>query len=163
MAKLIVSNTGPVISLEKLNDGFDFIRKVYDKIILPEEVLKELASGKYSVPFDYLHANKIDDLFEVKTVSQISNIDQINRLDEGEKHAITLAHQLNLPLLIEETIGRQVALSAGLQISGIAGQIVKAFREQVIDKAETESKLEELFSTGRINRKIFTLLLEAVK
>ena len=43
MAKLIVSNTGPVISLEKLSNGFDFIRKLYDKIILPEEVLKELA------------------------------------------------------------------------------------------------------------------------
>lgn len=163
MAKLIVSNTGPVISLEKLSNGFDFIRKLYDKIILPEEVLKELAFGKYSVPFDYLNANKIEDLFEVKTVPQISNIEQINRLDEGEKRAISLAHQLNLPLLIEETIGRQVALSAGLQISGIAGQIVKAFREKLIDKTETESKLQELFSGGRINRKIFNSLLETVK
>lgn len=125
--------------------------------------MNELASGKYPKPFDYLHANRIEDLFEVKTLPQISNIERINRLDEGEKQAISLAHQLNLPLLIEETIGRQVALSAGLKISGIAGQIIKAFREKVIDKTETESKLQELFSTGRINRKIFNSLLDAVK
>ncbi|MFQ5639481.1 MAG: hypothetical protein ACE5IR_15965 [bacterium] len=89
MANVIVSNTGPVISLEKLSNGFDFIRKLYDKIILPEEVLKELAFGKYSVPFDYLHAHEIEDLFEVKTVPQMSNVEQINRYQAEKRQKST--------------------------------------------------------------------------
>jgi hypothetical protein len=31
----IVSDTVPLISLEKLNQGYDFIRRLYDQIVLP--------------------------------------------------------------------------------------------------------------------------------
>ncbi len=30
--RFIVSDTGPLITLEKLNDGFKFIKKLYQKI-----------------------------------------------------------------------------------------------------------------------------------
>jgi len=30
-----VSDTGPLITLEKLSDGYRFIRLLYDKIIIP--------------------------------------------------------------------------------------------------------------------------------
>ncbi len=43
MEKIIVSNTGPLISLEKLNDGFSFIRKLYEKILIPQKVLDEVS------------------------------------------------------------------------------------------------------------------------
>jgi predicted nucleic acid-binding protein len=116
MARIIVSNTGPMISLEKLGDGFDFIRKLYDKIILPEVVLKELAADIFSTPQDYIEAYNLKNLIEIRQVSEISDISEIDRLDEGEKYAISLAHQLGLPLLIEETIGRQIASSVGIQV-----------------------------------------------
>jgi hypothetical protein len=41
----IVSNTGPLISLEKLRQGYDFIRQLYDTIIIPPGVLDEVAAG----------------------------------------------------------------------------------------------------------------------
>ncbi|MBI5474845.1 MAG: hypothetical protein HY961_21095 [Ignavibacteriae bacterium] len=44
MAQNIVSNTGPIISLEHLPAGFKFIRKLYEKIILPEAVVEELVA-----------------------------------------------------------------------------------------------------------------------
>jgi hypothetical protein len=50
-------------------------------------------------------------------------------LHVGEAQAIQLARELALPLLIEETVGRRVALGLGLSISGIAGQILKAFHQ----------------------------------
>ena len=163
MVREIVSNTGPMISLERLTHGFEFIRKLYDKIIIPEAVLRELAENNFTVHADYLKYHGIADLVEVKPVLQLSAIPNLNRLDEGEKHAISLADQLSLSLLIEETMGRQIASAAGLHISGIAGQILKAFNDGLIPKAETEQKLRELYNTGRINRKILNSLLTTLK
>ncbi|MGH7491599.1 MAG: hypothetical protein ACREOO_04315 [bacterium] len=163
MAKIIVSDTGPMISLEKLSDGFEFIRKLYTKIIIPEAVLEELASDSFPDPAEYLHFHLINDLVEVRPVLTISDISEIHRLDKGEKQAISLAYQLSLPLLIEETIGRQIATSAALQISGIAGQIMKAFKENLITSEEATYKLKELFDLGRINFKIYNSLSSALK
>jgi hypothetical protein len=51
----------------------------------------------------------------------------------------------------------------GLSISGIAGQIFKAARAGVIPGFEAEEKLGELLAAGRINRRIYRGLIEAVK
>ncbi|TVM01577.1 MAG: hypothetical protein CV087_10680 [Candidatus Brocadia sp. WS118] len=162
MANVIVSDTGPLITLEKMSDGYDFIRKLYEKIIIPSAVLKEVAEGEFSDPLDYLEEYKIEDLIEIKSVQTISNIPEIERLDEGEKEAISLAYQLKLPLLIEETIGRRIAQSANIHISGIAGQIIKAYTGKIIKKKEARRKLAELFNSGRINRKIYNTLVNSL-
>ncbi len=78
----------------------------------------------------------------------------MNRLDRGEQEAIFLAYEMDLPLLIEETIGRRVAQSLGLAISGIAGQILKATKEKLIEKITAYSMVQQLLSSGRINRRI---------
>jgi hypothetical protein len=41
-AKRIVSNTGPLIPLEKLHQDHDFIRQLYDVIIIPKNVPDEV-------------------------------------------------------------------------------------------------------------------------
>ncbi len=157
----IVSNTGPIISLEKLRDGFNFIHKLYEKIILPPAVLQELSQGDFTSPLEYLRHFKIEDLIEIKPVQNICSIYEIERLDEGEKQAISLAIELNLPLLIEETIGRRLAISAGVHISGIAGQTMKAYKEKIIADFEAKAKLQELLDAGRINRRIYDKLMDS--
>jgi len=67
--------------------------------------------------------------------------------------------ELQLPLLIEETVGRRVAQNVGIPISGIAGQILKAFRQDIISEKEAHDRLDELFRAGRINRKTYDALL----
>lgn len=129
MPDRIVSNTGPIISLENLPKGFEFIRKLYRRIILPEAVIHELVEETNRTPSDYLKKHDIEDLIDVQIISVSIAIPEIERLDEGERQAISLAHQLKLPLLIEETVGRRVAMASGLQVSGIAGQIIKAHKE----------------------------------
>ena len=91
MARLIVSNTGPIITLEKLSDGFDFIRKLYDSVLLPTEVLRELAEGTHLVHSTYLRSYKIDDLVQVGRVTRILDVPGMNKLDKGEQEAISLA------------------------------------------------------------------------
>lgn len=158
----IVSNTGPLISLEKLTQGYAFIRRLYDKVIIPPAVLEEVAVGQFATPDEYLQHYAISDLIEMRTVSQPHELPEAERLHEGETQAIQLALELQLPLLIEETVGRRVAQSVGLQISGIAGQIIKAFRQSIIAAAEAQDKLSELLRAGRINRKIYEALLAAL-
>jgi hypothetical protein len=46
-----------------------------------------------------------------------------------------------------------------MEISGIAGQIMKAFRYHFIDATEAKGKLSELFQAGRINRRIYNALV----
>lgn len=136
----IVSNTGPLISLEKLTQGYDFIRRLYDKVLIAPAVLEEVAAGQFATADEYLQHYAISDLIEVRTVSQSQVLPEAERLHEGESQAIQLALELQLPLLIEETIGRRVAQKVGIQISGIAGQIIKAFRQDITARAARHTR-----------------------
>jgi predicted nucleic acid-binding protein len=102
-ARRIVSNTGPLISLEKLHQGYDFIRLLYDSIIIPPGVFDEVAEGQFATPHAYLQHYGIVDLIEVHAVSQNERLPEAARLHVGEVQAIQLALELALPLLITET------------------------------------------------------------
>lgn len=47
-ARVVVSDTGPFITLEKLPGGFELLRQLYDRVLLPKQVLAELAQGRAS-------------------------------------------------------------------------------------------------------------------
>ena len=107
-AQWIVSDTGPLLSLEKLSQGSDFIRRLYEKLIIPPAVLDEVAEGQLANPQEYLQHYDIIALSEVRAVSQPHALPEAERLHDGETRAIQLALELQLPLLIEETVGRPV-------------------------------------------------------
>jgi predicted nucleic acid-binding protein len=106
--RLIISNTGPLITLEKMTDGYVFIRKLYDNILIPPTVLEELFQGQFVSAEAYLQHYAVADLLEVVEVRQNSS-PELEPLDIGEQEAIQLALQRGLPLLIEEEAGRTVA------------------------------------------------------
>lgn len=160
--RTVVSDTGPLISLEKLSGGFEFIHQLYDKILIPPPVLREVAEGQFAQPEQYLAYHRLQDWVEVREPSVPVTIPHCDRLHDAELQAIQLALELGLGLLIEETIGRRVAGSLGIAVSGIAGQVIKAFRSDIIDRQEAISKLTQLLNSGRINRKIFHALVQAV-
>jgi predicted nucleic acid-binding protein len=137
----IVSNAGPLISLEKLRQGYDFIRQLYDTIIIPSGVLDEVTEGQFATPHAYLQHYGIVDLIEVHSVPRNEQLLEAARLRVGEVQAIQLAQELALPLLIEETVGRRVAQRLSISISGIAGQIITAFRHGIISAQEARNKL----------------------
>ena len=100
----IVSNTGPLISLEKLRQGYDFIRQLYDTIIIPPGVLDEVAEGQFVTHQAYLWHYGIVDLSEVHAISQSERLPEAACLHVVEAQAIQLARELALPLLIEELV-----------------------------------------------------------
>ena len=157
MSKIIVSNTGPLISLEKLLDGYSFIRKLYNLILIPQKVAEEI-SENFSCFKSYLEHYQIKDLIKVRRISQPINVNDIYKLDNGEIEAISLAKELKAELLIEEIKGRSIARSLGLDVSGIAGKIGYACIEKIMDKSNAVKMLQKLLESGRINRMVYNAL-----
>jgi hypothetical protein len=163
----IVCDTGPLISLEKITGGYRFIGRLYDQLIVPPAVMDELVAGQFETEDAYLRHFHVEDLIVAKRLVARSSTgeieDKTKHLDKGERQAIRLAGEMEVPLLIEEEAGRRVARDLGLHISGIAGQILKAVREEAISVDEASSKLAELRRAGRINRQIYEAVGTAIK
>jgi len=163
----IVCDTGPLISLEKITGGYRFIKRLYDRLIVPPAVMDELVAGQFETKDAYLHHFDAEDLVVVKPLAEPGSTGEIGNkmehLDKGERVAIHLALELELPLLIEEEAGRAVARELGIHISGIAGQLLKAVREESISGEDVSAKLSELRRAGRINQQIFEAVGAAIK
>lgn len=159
MERMVVSDTGPLISLERIRGGHQFIRKLFSQIIVPQVGMDELSDGDQ---ISYISRYKISDLIQVHASISLPNLPEINRLHEGERQAIALALKYRLSLLIEEEEGRNVAQKAGIHVSGIAGQIVRAVRDGVIDVKEGISKLTEMRQAARLPKKLTQQLIDSI-
>ena len=163
----IVCDTGPLISLEKITGGYRFIGRLYDRLIVPPAVMDELVAGQFETKDAYLRHFDAENLVLVKPLADPSSTGEIEgeteHLDKGEREAIHLARELELPLLIEEEAGRLVARDLRLHISGIAGQLLKAVREKAISVDDASAKLTELQRAGRINQQIFEAVDAGIK
>ena len=78
-----MSDTGPLISLEHLTDGFSFVRRLYDRIVIPPAVLEEVGFD-YDRAAEYLERHEIGDLIEVREADAQVALPDIGRLHEGE-------------------------------------------------------------------------------
>ena len=129
--------------------------------------MDELVAGQFETREAYLRHFDVEDLFVVESPEASSSREEIEdkteHLDKGEREAIRLALERELPLLIEEEAGRAIARELGLHISGIAGQLLKAAREEAISGEDASAKLTELRRAGRINRQIFEAVGAAIK
>ncbi|PSQ81571.1 MAG: hypothetical protein BRD46_01785 [Bacteroidetes bacterium QS_8_68_15] len=159
--KRIVSDTSPLISLEKIDGGYTFFRQRYDRVLVPPAVLRELAAGPFESEEAYLSHFGIDDLLRVEKPER-SEREETEHLDPGEREAIALALEFDLPLLIEEESGRAIARELEIRISGIAGQLLRAVREEPVGTAQASRMLTELRRKGRINQQVFESVKRAV-
>ena len=66
--RIIVSNTGPFISLEKITGGFFLLRSLYDRVFIPLQVLFELALDSLPTQ-NYLKERSLEDLVIVENVT----------------------------------------------------------------------------------------------
>ncbi|PCJ16190.1 MAG: hypothetical protein COB02_16710 [Candidatus Cloacimonadota bacterium] len=153
--KIIISDTGPLISLEKLDKGLEFLSMVYEEIIIPQAVFDELSEKEEKL---YKKLRFSGDIKVVK-VETIENIPDVSFLDLGEIEAISLAFQMKVDLLIEEKAGRLSAIRMGINRSGIGGVILKAFREKIISKKDASKKLQTLKEKGRLDKTSYSTLI----
>ena len=127
----IVSNTSPISNLAAIG-RLQLLQQVYGSIIIPPAVADEVAR----VATIYTQAAAIPTLpwIQVQTVNDTTTVQRLHRdLDIGECEAIALALELNADLLIiDEQLGRQVAIDEGLDITGLLGVLLEAKKQELV-------------------------------
>ncbi|MFC7334717.1 hypothetical protein [Rhodocista pekingensis] len=155
-----VSDTGPLISFERIPDGFGLLRRIARGIVVPLEVLEELEAGRGGKGA-YLTGQGIEEFVRVMVAPPVLAVSR--GLHTGEAAAIALALNRGLPLLIEERKGREIACALGIDTIGPVGLILAAWQIGRLTTEEAELAFTALRDGGRINRSLLEALMARIR
>jgi len=133
--KLVVADSGPLIGLACTNH-IDVLLAIVNEVVIPETVFKECTSSLgipgSAVIADYVATGRIRTAMD----QEGSDFD-IEGLDHGEALAISLAVSMQVPILVDDAIGRQVARAKGLNVIGACGILLAAKQRGLITDVGT--------------------------
>jgi len=138
---IAVSNTSPLILLEKTG-YFWILGNLFEKLIIPPEVDKEwLRPGNYVVP-DWISVRNLSD-------TAMSYAESLYRkMDKGEAQAIALFSEIKADfILLDDLKGRKYADSQGLPLAGTVGILITAKKKGLIPELRP---VLEILKTQRI-------------
>jgi len=144
LRQIAVSDTGPILHLSEISiiDCLD----IFSKIVVPDEVIKELKKNKIDVDKNLdlrLLKDEWKDLVKILTNQK--------DLDLGESCAISLALQEKINCFLTDDLeARIVAKEYDLEVHGTVGIILRAFREKLINKNKAIEKVKELKSKSSL-------------
>jgi predicted nucleic acid-binding protein len=118
---LVVSDTSPLNLLVELHQ-IDVLAPLFGQVVIPPEVADELASPSAPPSVRAFIAAPPNWLILRPATSKL----KLNNLDPGEVAAISLAHELSAPLLIDERAGRDAATAQGVMVIGAIGVLERA-------------------------------------
>jgi len=141
---IIVSNSGPLIALSKLNLLF-ILQDLFGEIVIPAEVWKEVVErGKGKAGSEAIEEAK---WIKVQDVGDDLSVEVLCRnIDRGEAEAIILAKRINADILIlDEKIAREIAMAVGLKVVGSLALIYEGIKRGIVDQtlAEIIKKMRE--------------------
>jgi predicted nucleic acid-binding protein len=122
---MIVTNTGPLIALAKI-DRLSLLPQLFNDILTPPAVQRELLAkiGREGSRLDNALSHFIVVTKTPKFPLEVELTTAL--LDQGERQAIALAYQEKCPLLIDERLGRIAAQRLSLTIMGTVGILLEA-------------------------------------
>jgi predicted nucleic acid-binding protein len=122
-----VSNTTPLRYLIAIEQEH-LLGKLFEKVFVPVAVHEELTDARTPENVRRRVAS-LPAWFEVRTVDETHPVTFPVTLHRGERQAIVLAESLRADvLLIDEQIGRTIALSRNIPLSGTLGVLERADR-----------------------------------
>lgn len=134
MARIVISDASPLIGLS-IVDGLDWLPKLFGEVWLPEQVRREVLSGKKSRGEAEIQSGIDAGWLKIwdKPSMPLEGID----LDEGETACINFALECEEPalLIMDERAGRAVAKEKGLQVIGTAAIIGLAKNKGIVSSA----------------------------
>jgi len=140
--KIIIADSSTLITLLDTNN-FDLLFELFKEIIITDEVYAEIT-------YQFYHKEKIDQ-YIIKNRLQLQSVEHkemyemlTKRVDKGEAESITLAKKLELPLIIDERKGRNIANSLGVPIIGLIGILLKLLEKNIITKERAIKVIEEV-------------------
>lgn len=129
----ILLNTGPIIALVAATDSLDFLSRMYDDVLIPGEVVREIQAGGSDAP-ELVALRQADDSLRVLPLLDAVAPELSNQLDPGEASVIQNARETGTSLVaIDEKIGRRVARLHGLNVTGSLGILIRARKEGFVD------------------------------
>jgi predicted nucleic acid-binding protein len=155
---LIVSDT-TAINYLILIEKEDILNQLYNEIIIPKSVHRELTEGKKSPEKVKIWFLNTPSWMKIYEVSISSNDSSLMSLDLGEREAILLAEELKADLVvIDERKGRKIASDRGLSVIGLLGILSLAAKNELLD---FRLAIEELRKTNiRLPVRLIEMLLE---
>ena len=120
---IVVSDTSILTSLIHIGQA-GLLLELYQSVVIPTAVHAELLRTHPQLPA----------FLEVKAVANRILVVRLEaELDLGEAEAIVLAKETKADLLlIDEKLGRQIALREGLRITGLIGLVIEAKHRKII-------------------------------
>jgi predicted nucleic acid-binding protein len=142
---IAVSNTTPLRYLIAIGHE-NLLGQLFEKVCVPGAVYEELTDAK--TPEEVRHCVFSPPAwFEIRSVPEVSASTFPVMLHRGEREAILLAEMLRADvLLIDEQIGRSVALNRNLPVSGTLGVLERADTLGLVEKFP--QLLEQLKASG---------------
>lgn len=143
---ITVSDTTPLSELSKIG-RIDILEAVYSEIWIPQEVYDEVTTGTHPATELVQSLNWI----KVRAIERRQDFDQIREathLGKGECAAMVLAEEMSATqLLMDDLMGRRVALSRGLPVVGTVGAVLLAKRRGVV--LSVKDILDDLIASGK--------------
>jgi predicted nucleic acid-binding protein len=138
---IVVADTTPINYL-KLIERVELLAHLYQRILIPTEVHRELLSPKTpAIVRTWVEHPPV--WLQILTPAP-SNISLNPALDAGERSAITLALELHSSvLLIDEAAGRTEALKHGLRVVGTLGVLRDAAALGLLDLRSAVADLQQ--------------------
>ena len=131
---IVVSDTSVITSL--IHIGRErLLQQLHGVVLIPEAVRRELLRTHSRIPEFLAVRQAVDRRFVARLEVE---------LDLGEAEAIVLAKETKADLLlIDEKLGRQIALREGVPIAGLVALVVEAKQRELIDSVrELVGRLE---------------------
>jgi predicted nucleic acid-binding protein len=142
---IAVSNTTPLRYLIAIEQDH-LLGQLFEKVIVPVAVHEELTEAK--TPENVrLRVLSLPAWYQVRALREIQATSFPVKLHRGEREAILLAETLPADvLLIDEQIGRTIALSRNLPLSGTLGVLERADTMELI--SDYAQVLKQLKASG---------------
>ena len=156
-----VADSSPLIALASIS-AFQFLEILFGNIVIPESVHAEVVLqglGRAGAPevsaATWIAVRRVQDL------QRVGALQRQHRIRGGEAEAIVLSDELGADwLLMDERLGRQAAVAAGIEpghIIGTLGVLLAAKERGLI--AEISGKIAELQDRGfRIDPALYRMV-----
>lgn len=124
-----VSNTSPISNLAMIG-RLQILRGQLETVVIPNAVFLELERIENLKAKEAIASALADGWLQVKALEDQTLVNVLcTSLDAGESEAIALARTMGANLLVmDESAGRAMARSLGLQVTGTLGVLLKAKR-----------------------------------
>ena len=139
-----VSDSGPIIAFSRVG-RLDILERLFGHVIIPNAVYEELVvMGKGRPGADEVSRSA---WIQRRTVRDRERIDGFSQsLHKGEREAISLAHELAVPLLIDERRGRRTAADMGVAVIGSLAVLAEGNRAGLVE--DMPALVQDILDSG---------------